>query len=189
MVWIASNTVSGSSTSIVTFSGIPQTFTHLQVRAFVNYTATTSGDYQLSMTYNGDWFPNSNNSFHQLSGPGVGSGFSSGATSTWNMYIANLGGTNSSGGAQANVTPNTSIFQVAIIDVLDYANTNKNKTMRAIAGYDANGVGSVFLSSGARYTTTAVTSLSLGASGNSTNLLAGTRFDLYGITTSSVTGA
>jgi hypothetical protein len=33
------------------------------------------------------------------------------------------------------------VFGVAIIDILDYANTSKNKTVRALSGEDENGAG------------------------------------------------
>ena len=49
----------------------------------------------------------------------------------------------------------------AIIDILDYASTNKYKTLRALSGYDANGSGYVALESLLWSSTAAVSSLVL----------------------------
>ena len=84
-------------------------------------------------------------------------------------------------GASANV------FGTQIIDILDYANTNKNKTIRSISGIDNNGSGDVSLTSNLWMNTAAITSFEIGGFG--VNLAAGSRIDLYGITSSSVTGA
>ena len=74
----------------------------------------------------------------------------------------------------------TGAFGVAVIDILDAFSTSKNKTVRifsGVAGQDAaNSV--ISLSSGAWFSTSAITSLTLGAG---TGNLAGTRFSLYGV--------
>jgi hypothetical protein len=54
-----------------------------------------------------------------------------------------------------------SVFGGIVIDILDYANTNKYKTMRTLSGYDANGSGNVGLFSGLWMNTAAVTSINL----------------------------
>jgi hypothetical protein len=38
-----------------------------------------------------------------------------------------------------------SVYSAGVIDILDYANTNKYKTMRILDGTDANGSGEAFL--------------------------------------------
>ena len=73
------------------------------------------------------------------------------------------------------------------MDILDYTNTNKNKTIRAIAGFDANGSGTAGLWSSVYLDTSAITSIAVGTANS--NFAAGSRLDLYGITTSQVTGA
>ena len=55
----------------------------------------------------------------------------------------------------------TSTFGTFIIDILDYANTNKYKTTRALAGYDGNGSGGPSLDSGNWRNTNAITSIKL----------------------------
>ena len=183
MVWIASNTISGSSTSLINFTSIPQTFTHLQVRCFWNTTSTSTGDYILAMTFNGDGYPNTSYSMHFLNGNG--SAASSGSEiNNWNATAGDLGKYGS-----AIITPSANIFGVAIADVLDYTNTNKYKTSRSLSGYDNNGQGGVNLFSGVRLSTAAITSITVQHSGTGGFFAAGSRFDLYGITSSQVTGA
>jgi hypothetical protein len=67
----------------------------------------------------------------------------------------------------------------SVFDILDYANTNKNKTMRLLSGYDANGTGAIELTSGVFFLTTAISSIELNLSGG--NLAEYSSFALYGI--------
>ena len=163
MVWIASTTASGS-TSSVEFTNIPQTFTHLQIRLFAK-TASTAAFDSIAMNINGA----SGEARHDVYGTGASVGSSNAGTSLF-VYVG--------GSAQ---------FGVGIIDILDYTNTNKTKVSRSICGVDNNGSGLVALTSGLKLSTTAISSLTFIA--GVPNLAAGSRFDLYGITSSSVTGA
>jgi hypothetical protein len=65
-------------------------------------------------------------------------------------------------------------------------NTSKNKVSRSLGGFDTNGAGRVVLYSGLYLSTVAINQIQIATDGN---LVAGTRCDLYGITTSQVTGA
>lgn len=163
MVWIASATASGS-TSSVEFTSIPQTFTHLQIRVFAKTAGTGAFD-SIAMNINGA----SGEARHDLYGTGASVGSSVAGTSFY-IYVG--------GSAQ---------FGVGIIDILDYTNTNKTKVSKSICGVDNNGSGLVALTSGLELSTTAISSLTFVAT--VPNLAANSRFDLYGITTSSVTGA
>jgi len=71
------------------------------------------------------------------------------------------------------------IYAVSVIDILDYANTSKNKTIRALDGMDANGSGQVILNSGLWINTAAITSVTLQASASS--FTTASHFALYGI--------
>jgi hypothetical protein len=175
MVWIASQTV-GAGGSGVAFSSIPQTFTHLQIR--ITGRSNSSGLPTMYTGFNGDIFAGStNNASHTLVGDGAT--VSSVATSLqpqMNLFIGNF-------------IPNTttSTIQASILlDVLDYSNTNKNKTIRALMGWDANGSGKVTFNSGLWTNIAAITRIDLVPDGN---FIQGTRADLYGITSSQVTGA
>lgn len=171
MVWIAGSTVGAGGTTNFEFNSIPQTFTHLQIRIFGRSTLSASLD-NLSMYFNNDTA--TNYATHYLSGNGssVSSGY---FNSQARFYIPSL-------------FPAATSAQMAdtIIDVLDYTNTNKNKTVRILTGFDANGSGSVSFVSGLWMSTAAINRFN---AETSASVVAGSRFDLYGITSSSVTGA
>ena len=159
-----------ASQSSITFSNIPQTYSHLQIRA--NFAINTSDNIQ--MRINGD--SASNYSWHNLLGNGTAASASS-ATSTTFMVL----GSNSipSSGSQTN------IFNGIVIDVLDYTNTNKYKTLRGLGGNDANGSGYISLNSGLWFkagsgvTSDAITSIVIWPDTGSFNTYSS--FTLYGI--------
>jgi hypothetical protein len=171
MVWIASMSGGGG---LKTFTNIPQTFTHLQIRMNNRdlYVSTPSYTY---MRFNGDTGDTANN--HWLRGDG--SSVTSAANQINGNYVITV--PQPGNNALANVQNAT------IIDILDYTNTSKFKTARAISGYDLNGSGFVGLYSGMWRNTAAITSIGIGSAYQED---ASTfRADLYGITTSQVTGA
>lgn len=176
MVWIAGQTGNGSA-STITFSSIPTDFTHLQVRCYLRGVRSFGAE-QVYVRLNGD--TGSNYAYHYIYGDGAAA-TSVGVASTNVMLTHEM--------PAANETAN--IYSVMITDILDWQNTNKNKTIRSLAGYDNNGntgvaTARVWLSSGFRNNTAAITSLSVLSNGAFTSA---SRFDLYGITSSSVTGA
>jgi hypothetical protein len=78
----------------------------------------------------------------------------------------------------------TTYYSASIIDILDYANTNKYKTYRALTGIDKNGSGSIQLTSGVWRNTTAITSITITPQSNTspTNQFQQySQFALYGI--------
>jgi hypothetical protein len=168
---IASITTTGSEASI-TFSSIPSSFTHLELRCFVRDTqaVTQSGGF---IRFNGD----SGSSYyrHWLIADGASVSSGNGGSFSIGQWFFYPGSSATSG-----------IFGSYIMKILDYANTNKNKTLKAFGGDDLNGSGSVTLGSGAWFNTASITSLLVGAT---TAFAAGSRFDLYGISTSNATGA
>jgi hypothetical protein len=161
---IASATGTGSSGTI-TFSSIPSTYSHLQIRC-------TS---QLSSTSNYAIFrPNNDSStanytFHSQYGDG--------ATVTADGYITGLDGAYSVNGTSS--TQNASTVGVGIVNIHDYTSTTKYKTFSSIAGYDNNGSGIIFLISSLWKNTSAISSLTIVAQGG--NFTTGTTFALYGI--------
>jgi hypothetical protein len=171
---IASLSVTTSSSQL-TFSNIPQTFTHLQARITGRDASATSTN-PAFVQYNG--FGGTYPYFHSLSGDGAST--SSRILQSVLIALPSLPGTS----ATAN------IVGAIILDILDYTNANKNKTARAIGGCDLNGSGIVTLASGFLDSTTAITSLTFGGAFSSPYAFAtGTRIDLYGIQTSNATGA
>jgi len=156
---IATVTVGSGGAADVTFSSIPATYTHLQIRGISNNSAAQSTYIRL----NGDTA--SNYSWHVLYGNGS-STFSANSTSSNIMYSMYSSTT-------------ASIFGVTVTDILDYKDTNKYTTIRVLTGYDTNGAGDVLLYSGNWRSTSAVTSIVLfPASGNFNQY---SQFALYGI--------
>lgn len=155
------------------FNNIPQTFTHLQLRIFAR-TAYASTDWETFIQLNSD--AGANYTYHIFYGNGS-SPSSAGFTGQNYARIGQIPG--------ANATAN--IFGVAIVDILDYTNTNKNTTIRSLGGYDLNGSGMTGLWSSVWLNTAAVTSIGLGTA--NTNFATGSTAQLYGITTSAATGA
>ena len=163
---IASATGTGSSGTI-TFSSIPSTYKHLQIRINALATGNTS---LWRMRFNGD--TGSNYSWHYLVGNGTSSASSGGSGSATSMYLSLSGSSGS-----ANLYPT-----VSIVDIHDYASTTKNKTERHITGFDNNlGTTSSYLEidSGAWYNTAAITSIEIAILSNSFATTA--TFALYGI--------
>lgn len=159
---IATVTVGSGDAQTVTFSSIPSTYTHLQIRGFARSATAT----QLDTTFNSD--TGSNYSWHSLLGYGTGTEAS--------------GNANQSCITMEATTEATSVFAAYIIDILDYANTNKYKTTRNLAGFDSNGAGRVSINSGSWRNTSAITSITLTARGtNSYRFTQYTQFALYGI--------
>lgn len=176
MQWIAGITTNGSDAP--SFTNIPQNFTHLQIRVFNRGTRIGNPAGDLSyIRFNDDY--GTNYTAHWLLGTGssVTTGFNNSLSF---MYMGD--NTTSDGSTLANV------FAAQIWDILDYSNPNKFKTVRMIAGWDANGSGYTALVSGLWRNTAAITSIPNMGVANSLPA-AGSRYDLYGITTSAVTGA
>jgi len=160
---IATQNVSSSVASI-TFSSIPSTYKHLQIRSI------SSGSYNCAvlLRFNGD--TSSSYAYHSLtSGPGYGTSVytNNGSSSSSMLFFdQQLGG--------STYQNNT------ICDILDYANTNKYKTNRTLSGVNnsANG-GFIYFNSGLWQSTSAVTSINLFPASFTFN--AGSKFALYGI--------
>ena len=155
---IASASGTGSSGTI-TFSSIPSTFKHLQLRIMV---LATSGD--CGIRFNGD--SATNYARHVMRGNGS---TAAGFEATSQDVLANL----FPGGISATLP------SVAIIDILDYASTTKKKTARILSGQDYNGSGYMEPCSGLWTSTSAITSISIINSANNWNT--STRTALYGI--------
>jgi len=160
---IATVTVGSGGSSTIDFTSIPSGFTHLQLRGI---NRNTTADNTFRLRFNSD--TGSNYSRHFLYGNGASALAAAGAsqTSTGIGIIANSGNS-------------ASIFSAFVIDILDYKDTSKYKTMRSLGGYDANGSGNVGLFSGVWMNTAAITSISLLSDSGNQNQYS--QFALYGI--------
>jgi hypothetical protein len=163
---IATVTVGSGGSSTISFSSIPSTYTHLQVRGIARSTYASGGD-AVKVNLNGD--SGANYIRHVLLGDG----------STATAAASATGATFGSLGSIGSAINAASIFGVIVFDLLDYTNTNKNRTMRSLSGYDANGTGSIELRSNLYTSTTAVSSITLACT--SGNFDQYSSFALYGI--------
>jgi len=172
---IASITIA-SNGSNPTFSSIPQNFQHLQLRCYMRAAGATSYQY-VYFRLNGD--TGSNYAYKYLNGNGTSA-----------VTSASFGGGYGLIGYSASNSNTTGIFSTVIIDILDYTSTTKNKTLRSLNGMDINASGSnsgLWSALWTPSTIAAITQIDIGP--DSYGCLAGSRFDLYGINTSSATGA
>jgi hypothetical protein len=158
---IATTTVGAGGVASITFSSIPSTYTHLQLRVIVRGSANAS----IYVDSNSD---TTNYARHRLTGDGSATA-SSGVASPTRALFAGLNG----------ISNTANIFTTVVWDVLDYTNTNKNKTSRYMLGTDYNGSGQIEFGSSVWLSTSAVTSLTLTPS---TGTLAQySSFALYGV--------
>jgi hypothetical protein len=160
---IATVTVGSGGAANVEFTSIPGTYTHLQIRYIARGVGTADyGKLQL----NSD--TGNNYARHLLDGNGSSTS-AEGVASTGTMYVAIYAGTSAA----------ASIFGAGVVDILDYANTNKYTTVRVLGGNDRNGAGTVELRSGLWMNTNAVTSIKV--TGETGNIQQYSQFALYGI--------
>lgn len=159
---IATVTVGAGGANTVTFSSIPSTYTHLQIRGI---TRTPNNASFMSVSTSGG--ANYGLKGHYLLG--TGASVASGVLNTTgtkglalDVYVGSL---------VANQ------FGVYLIDILDYSNTNKYKTARAFTGYD-DASSSLNYISHLYDTTNAITSITLTGDGNYAQY---SSFALYGI--------
>lgn len=162
---IGTTTVGAGGASSVTFSSIPSTYDHLQVRFMTKDTYSVSADF-VSFTITGN------------------------GTNTWRNHYAVGNGSTFTGGSTANIivysTPNShsslaNMFGTGIIDLVDYKNTTKNKVFRIFNGLELNTnntLSRVTYQTLLKVDTAAINSLTFTAD---LNFAQYTRFDLYGI--------
>jgi hypothetical protein len=145
---LATVTVPSGGLASITFAAIPNTYKHLQIRAIGKDNRDPSNaDSPVFITFNGDTA--ANYSAHELRGNGSTTGSFAAANTTQIIAYWNSNSTN--------------IFGAFVADILDYADTNKNKTLRSLGGNDRNGTGLVTLTSGAWRNNAAITSVTISA--------------------------
>jgi hypothetical protein len=150
-----------SSTSSVEFTSIPSNYTHLQVRAFMVCSTTNNMYMQLG---NGSIDTGSNYSWKQLWGDS-GSANSNGGNSQQFFYIGYVS--------------DTSYPAACIVDIADYASTNKYKTAKAINANNSGSTGYVTNFSGNWRSSSAVDRIKITTGGGTFN--SNSHFALYGI--------
>ena len=164
---IATVSLSGTQASIE-FTSIANTYSHLQVRLIARSNRAGVVNDSLHLQLNSD--TGSNYADHYLIGDGS-TASASAETSVTNIGLYRITGA----GAGSNT------FGVSIIDILDYKNTNKYKTIRALTGDDNNGDGRISLGSGLWQSTSAVTSIKLFPNSGSSSFVQYSHAALYGV--------
>jgi hypothetical protein len=164
---LATITVPSGGAATIEFAGIPTGYKHLQIRGIYRPASAASPPYNTFFRVNSD--SGSNYSRHFLSGDGASASASGQASQAYGWLPYHLG---------SNSLANT--FNSVVIDVLDYSSISKNKTIRSIGGYDANGSGYIQLVSSAWLSTSAITSYSI-FTGNLGSFAQFSSFALYGV--------
>lgn len=144
--------VGAAGAADVTFSSIPSTYKHLQIRCITKNSSSIDGSYNMRARLNSD--SSSNYSVHIFDGNGSSVSPTGVSASIDHMYIGHAV-SSFTGWSLANA------FAVTIIDILDYADTNKKTTTRLLNGFDINGSGKIQLISNLWNNTAAVTSISI----------------------------
>jgi hypothetical protein len=163
---IATVTVGSGGAASAEFTSIPGTYTHLQVRMFAKTDRALNRDgvrMRMNSVSTGSPY-----AWHGLYGDGASALVDGGANLNEIVTFRAAGNTSA-----------TNIWGGLIIDVLDYANTNKNTTIRCLGGVDLNGAGEIWLSSGLWNNTSAITTLTFTPNIGS-NFLQYSHFALYG---------
>jgi hypothetical protein len=168
---IATVTVGSGGSASVSFTSIPSTYTHLQIRG-IGRDANSAYRDSINIRFNSD--TGSNYSAHYLVGNGASASafaWTSDSSIKGPFAVGDLGLSNN--------------FSASVFDILDYANTNKYKTTRTLNGFDNNNNGSVDfdkgivgISSGLWQSTSAINAITLFCAGNWNQY---TQFALYGI--------
>jgi hypothetical protein len=151
----------------IDFTNIPQTYTHLQLRIFTKGSASSGVAYVL-MRFNSD--SGNNYARHLIEGSGSGTPSASAGSSQTSLYAGLQPRSDQTG------------WVGSIIDILDYRNTSKNRTIRTLTGNDNNGSGYASIQSGLWINTTnAISSIKIISDTSAVSFATNSSFALYGV--------
>jgi hypothetical protein len=177
---IASYTFTSSGST--SFTNIPQIYTHLHARIFARSDYDRGAGYtqpvSIYLQFNGDGAANYSGHYFSSDGASI---TSSGGGANAGAYAGTYG--------MPSFRAPANIYSNVLVDIIDYTNTNKYKVVKSISGVDQNGTGSTSGAGSVSYTSScwknnnAITSILFYGDGN---YVAGSRIDLYGITSSSI---
>ncbi len=165
---IATVNVGSGGAADIEFTSIPATYKHLQIRVLCRGT-DASDNKNITFRFNSD--TGTNYTFHNFQGDGTSASVATGTSQT--SYVPNR---------MPAATAASNVFGAVIIDILDYKDTNKYKTVRGNSGFDTNNASTgavVRLNSGLWLNTSAITSIK--GIMNSGNIAQHSQFALYGI--------
>ena len=165
---IATVTVGAGGSSSISFSSIPSTYKHLQIRAISRTNRGDTNDF-MTVRFNSD--SSSVYAYHSLYGTGATAAANDTGTTTGTPWS----------GATAGGNATASMFGAAIWDILDYENTNKYKTLRLLSGTDQNGTtGRLYFQSNLWQSTSAITTVTIIPT-YGTSFTQYSHFALYGV--------
>lgn len=149
---IATTAVGAGGTSSISFTSIPSTYKHLQLRMINRSSTSGTGSDWVVASFNGDTTA-SNYSWHYLAGDNAAPSAGSSTTASGLRIGLQWSSTAAASG----------IFHGAVVDILDYQDTNKYKTMRALCGSntDSGTYNDVFSLSGNWHSSSAVNSITI----------------------------
>jgi len=144
---IATTTVGSGGVAFVSFIGIPQSYSHIQIRTMIKNTGANT-EAVSGLIFNNDT-TGANYNYHYMYG--------NGSTVTVGGTVAgsNIWAVETTGNGVANV------FNAGIIDIVDYSNTSKNKVIKAFSGFDTNAAGYVWSNSGIYLSNNQISSITL----------------------------
>lgn len=164
---LATVTVPAGGLATVTFAGIPTGYKHLQIRYTARDTTSTNDANSVLLRFNGD----TSYTRHYLYGDGSGNAYSGYVSQTYidaGLLV---------GGGQL-----TSAFSSGVVDILDFASTNKYKTVRSLSGTNTNvntNLNYVMVNSGLYISTSAIASIAVTTNG--TAFAQHSQIALYGV--------
>jgi hypothetical protein len=154
-------TATGGSGTI-TFSSIPSTYKHLQIRMFATSSGAVADAY---IRFNAD----SGANYHNQQMRGNSSTVQAYNYTTQNQMVIT-----------SNIGQSSTAFSAAVCDILDYRSTAKNKSIRSLTGYNLNTSGGEPITwSGSWNNTSAISRIDIILSGGTFS--SGSQFALYGI--------
>jgi len=159
-------TVPSGGVASITFAVIPNTYRHLEIRA-VGRTTAAAADHYASLIFNNDTA--TNYSYKDLRGDGSGTPAWTALANQPAIYLQRYAGGSSS----------ASLFGATVTTILDYANLNKNKTLKSIGGVDKNGSGLIYLVSGSWRNLSSISSITITPEAGS--WAEHSQFSLYGV--------
>jgi hypothetical protein len=162
---IASINITDNSTGTVTFSNIPQTYAHLQIRAFIT---STSDNQYYGMRFNG---VSSGNLYVDQ---GIG-GRQTDTMESWSYPNENAMALIGRGNGTNSTFPG-----IAIVDIMDYINTAKFKTTRGMNTITRTTTGEIYMRSGVFMSANAISSITIYNASNG-YFMTGNKIMLFGI--------
>lgn len=171
-MYLINTSTATSNNTVFTFSSIPQTFTHLRMICYLRTSQAGAG------ANAGVWLNNDQSGIYRVHYTGGDGGSIFSGDFAANQTSFNIGWV-------GNTAATAGLFSTHIVDILDYTDTSKFKTIRTINGFDANNstTNLVGLWSGLWRSTSAINRIDIPI-----GFATGSTVSLYGISNSTVTG-